>query len=100
MPIATGWTFIRYSSIRPSLTNAWTVLAPPKITRSLPGSCFSLATSSAMPPAASREFLIPTFSRVFENTTFGVSSIQLAKSARSAGLDGSAAAAGQKASKL
>lgn len=82
------------------MTNAWTVLAPPKTTRSLPGSSFSLATYSAMPASASRELRISTLSKVLENTTFGVSSIQVASSTRSGGLDGSVAAAGQNASKL
>src|SRR5437867_8038395 len=70
-PKMTGASPRRYSSIRPSRINVEERSALPKMKRSLPGSCFSLATSFAAFSLTSLVFFHSARSSVLEKTIFG-----------------------------
>ena len=70
-PSATGWTLIRYSSIRPWEASERAKLTPPKTTMSLPGSALSSGISSSTGRSVTRVLLHSTSVSVLENTTFG-----------------------------
>jgi hypothetical protein len=60
-PSATGWTLIRYSSIRPWAASERAKLAPPKTTMSLPGWPLSSGISSSAGRSLTRALLHSTW---------------------------------------
>lgn len=69
-PTSTGWTTVRYSSIRSDAAASAARVAPPIAMSPSPGSARNRSISSDRPPEA-RRALPCTAGSVVENTTFG-----------------------------